>query len=814
MSPISIDTSRKTPTRLKLNGPFLSYTTQPSSISTCSGSLSANFVGISSVFFSNESVSVGGTLTYQWYERLPNNQDIPLTDSANVVGSATTNLSFLNVTSSTNPTDNQRRFFLRTTHSTSDLIYSDTNPVGRALNNPLDSDIVSLTIFPQIAITSQPQSSTVGTERFADFNVEVSITDTTQGSVSYNWTLNGVTLTDSPNVQGSTTNNLRIKSSSVGNNVIQAVITHPNSCASPLISDSVSFNVVEPREIVRFEGISNSSTAVIREYNLTDTANLDQNSNLVIDYTLFSDNIVYLSFAALETNVLIDLDLYGSKGLNNGSFLGGRGGYSKLRLTLNKDEEYVLLGLRSIGGGGLFLYRKSTLIACVGGGGNAGSSGAGGAGGGVNLSGIPGSGPNRGLGGSLVSSGSLTTTGTFGSRYTGTVLSPDILQSSPNGGVTISCSKGPYWISRGISPCSDVGLQKFVLGDIGGNGITVTNTLSLNRGFKSGYVFITTGGLGLNGGGNGGNGATGGSGGTNGSGGGGGSGYTDSSIQVVQTLSGESQYEYPRMVIRSRTLVFDVEFDVELWGGKGGNYTDALSNVSGGLGGYTKIRMIMSSDSVLQVRPGYQGTRSVGSVNGGSGSSNGGRSSAILFDNEWLAVVGGGGGAGGQNQYDVREGRLSFSFGNVGGIGYGGYSSGVPREGREGLNCTSFSRDQNGLNFIATSTSGGGGAGASTGATAGDSGGTCCCPPSFGAGPTQGGQGGAGNIRIYYDQSVTNGTIEINDRSIFMQYLTHSNGTSSGARIRISNPTNSSRYIEYTSSTDVPLESLYTQIIQ
>ena len=77
--------------------------------------------------------------------------------------------------------------------------------------------------------------------------------------------------------------------------------------------------------------------------------------------------------------------MYGVKGADYNSTLhkniggneivgapGGQGGYSKIRFTMRKDEEYVLTGLFS-GVNAPFLYRKGTLIAVAGGGGAGGS---------------------------------------------------------------------------------------------------------------------------------------------------------------------------------------------------------------------------------------------------------------------------------------------------------------------------------------------------------------------------------------------------------------------------------------------------------
>ena len=52
---------------------------------------------------------------------------------------------------------------------------------------------------------------------------------------------------------------------------------------------------------------------------------------------------------------------------------------------MKHKEEYVIRGLKS--NTGLFLYRKGSLIAVVGSGGDAGTTGNGGNGGGVNLAG-------------------------------------------------------------------------------------------------------------------------------------------------------------------------------------------------------------------------------------------------------------------------------------------------------------------------------------------------------------------------------------------------------------------------------------------
>ena len=88
------------------------------------------------------------------------------------------------------------------------------------------------------------------------------------------------------------------------------------------------------------------------------------------------------------------MDLYGGKGLDSTDNIGaatvafkegGEGGYSRIRFTMKKNEEYVIAGLTDLINAP-FVYRKATLIACVGQGGGGGSVSVGGKGGGITVS--------------------------------------------------------------------------------------------------------------------------------------------------------------------------------------------------------------------------------------------------------------------------------------------------------------------------------------------------------------------------------------------------------------------------------------------
>jgi len=207
---------------------------------------------------------------------------------------------------------------------------------------------------------------------------------------------------------------------------------------------------------------------------------------------------------------------------------------------MDRNIEHTLIGISN--NSALFLYRGSNLIAVVGEGGNAGTSGDGGDGGGINIPGGDGGGRLGGFGGEKINSGTLSLSGSYGSVYetSGITLYPgDSVAQSPDGGRTISCTKGSYWIDQGIAPCSDNSTSEIKFVNV--DETTIDSSSSIIRGFKPGYTISNTSGIEINNGGRGGNGATGGGGGTSGAGGGGGSGYSDGSVTVTASVLGGNE---------------------------------------------------------------------------------------------------------------------------------------------------------------------------------------------------------------------------------------------------------------------------------
>lgn len=173
------------PTAFDLNGPILSFIQQPTSSEVCNAGVST-FIGFATATFPTQTPTnpaVGlGSISYRWYEVGVG----PLSDGTNVVGSATTTLTLSNLSS---PTDNGRQFYLN-----ADYVSSGITP--NAVNDPLNSSNVLLTVYPSISITTQPSSVTTVTNNSGTFNIVAASTDSTVGTISYQWKLNGQDVSD------------------------------------------------------------------------------------------------------------------------------------------------------------------------------------------------------------------------------------------------------------------------------------------------------------------------------------------------------------------------------------------------------------------------------------------------------------------------------------------------------------------------------------------------------------------------------------------------------------------------------------------
>ena len=525
---------------LDLNGPILSFTTNPTGVGSTgvvsggTGGGSVSLIGIATATFPT-SANNAGSIAYQWYEQGVG----ALSDSTNVTGTATTTLTLSNLIT---PDDNNRKFFLEADYVPSYYV------TGNATNEPLNSGIGTVTVDPLIKITGQPSNVSVLSGEDAAFIIDAESTG--DDDLTFQWQLDGSDVTDGTDtkdgvittISGATTNTLILNSDASGiTYTVNCVVSSATASNSPITSDEVTYTPqnVATFSIVSIEEISpNTSTASTSEVDL----NNGEHTFTIAESSSSDDDVVQLySFFAKEKDLDVEMDLYGGGVGNN---IGGEGGYSRVRFTMNHNQEFVIAGLiDSINTP--FVYRKGALMVCVGEGGKAGVAGkSAGDGGGVGVAGQTNFGADgSGLGGGVVSNGQLTLSGIFGSTVSASTLYPGDLQGQGNnGGQTIRCTKGVYWAQQGVGACDDIAAEtiaatsKFRLSD----GTEVTNSAEIVRGYKAGYNIMQTAGAGINAF-RGGNGATGGHGGfRQDAGGGGGSGYSDGTVTIVSTQLGGS----------------------------------------------------------------------------------------------------------------------------------------------------------------------------------------------------------------------------------------------------------------------------------
>tara|TARA_Y100001970_G_scaffold182265_1_gene221764 strand:+ start:1290 stop:3383 length:2094 start_codon:yes stop_codon:yes gene_type:complete len=164
---------RSSPTTLELDGPILSYTQQPTGITTESSTIT--LVGIATA------LPVGtGSISYQWYETGYG----AVATSSTITGTATTALTLNEL----NYNDSGREFYLEASYEASaygasPITAGTARSTGNAINAPLNSDTVQISLGPTIVILQQPVSSTVAVNNDATFSVLASIGSSTGAGV-------------------------------------------------------------------------------------------------------------------------------------------------------------------------------------------------------------------------------------------------------------------------------------------------------------------------------------------------------------------------------------------------------------------------------------------------------------------------------------------------------------------------------------------------------------------------------------------------------------------------------------------------------
>ncbi len=334
-------------------------------------------------------------------------------------------------------------------------------------------------------------------------------------------------------VSGSQTSQLRIRNNSTKfGSDIRCKVSSESAQFSPIFSNTVNFQSTTSKPIIVLEAYDTINNAYsTREQNLN-------SSPLTLNSQTFGSQFNLIQFYSKEGNFNFNLYITASAGAGQPGADGGEGGTSTIQINAKRQTEYSILGISN--NSAIFIYEKARLIACVGQGGDAGRTASGGDGGGVNVDGRPGDGISLGLGGERPVTGTLKLTGSYGSILSGSnvnLYDGDTIETQQDGGTTISCTKGSYYINQGFSPCEDISSE--LIQFTSNSGFLFSSSSELYRGFKSGYTITDTAGASSDDtSGRGGNGATGGEGGSNRSGGGGGSGYVDDSVVVISTAIG------------------------------------------------------------------------------------------------------------------------------------------------------------------------------------------------------------------------------------------------------------------------------------
>ena len=180
----------------------------------------------------------------------------------------------------------------------------------------------------------------------------------------------GTTVTKNTIIAGSNTSELTLSCDTVGIQTCQCKISSATASNSPIWTDVTNFVALSTvdQNNINVEAIGVGQTASISSINLS-------NGDYEFDTTqsqVSSGSITkYYSLYAPDKDMDVEMDLYGGKGDDQGSYTGGEGGYARIRFTMEQDTEYVIVGLSS-DLNAPFLYRKGELIASIGQGGGAG----------------------------------------------------------------------------------------------------------------------------------------------------------------------------------------------------------------------------------------------------------------------------------------------------------------------------------------------------------------------------------------------------------------------------------------------------------
>ena len=316
---IGFNAYQSTPTTLDLNGPILSYTTQPVGLTTESSTI--NLVGIVTA------LPEGGTgeIAYQWYEVGHG----PIASGSTITGTATTTLTLNEL----NYNDSGREFYLEASYTAS--AYQSSSPVlnaGRLLDTDLRTAAgIGTTVF---YLSSLVGIVTVGDQLTIDTNSGVAVTSAPIVSVSLGSTSvevgSGYTSSSAIGI-GSTATIIRVGTARSTGNAINA----------PLNSDTVEI-IVGPT-IVILQQPSSSTIAVGNDARFSVLASIGSSTGAgvpapciaVIDETSPTQTVINDDWNAFRTK-------WPSRPFNIFRVERLEGGYSGVKLPSVTPTDYIV----------------------------------------------------------------------------------------------------------------------------------------------------------------------------------------------------------------------------------------------------------------------------------------------------------------------------------------------------------------------------------------------------------------------------------------------------------------------------------------
>ena len=166
---------------------------------------SGTFVGVATATFpagASSDAEVDGTITFQWYRKLGSESSFSALGAGSTFYSGETT-STLTISYALSPDQHNSEYYLEAQYTPAGLGVTEKS-AGDVIQEPITSGIATLSINPSLSIITQPSDQTAVVDKNATFKVTPGLTDTTQGGLTYQWSLNGSPVSDG-NVETTTT---------------------------------------------------------------------------------------------------------------------------------------------------------------------------------------------------------------------------------------------------------------------------------------------------------------------------------------------------------------------------------------------------------------------------------------------------------------------------------------------------------------------------------------------------------------------------------------------------------------------------------